>query len=57
MQRLILMSILALTIVTPAVAARATNPRHAVRKLLAWTAVGLCVYELAVLFVYPRLGS
>ena len=57
MQRLILLSILALTIVTPTVAAREQNPRRAVRKLLVWTAVGLCVYELAVLFLYPRLGS
>jgi hypothetical protein len=57
MQRLILVSILALTLVTPAIAARDPNPRRAVRKLLGWTAVGLCAYELAVLFLYPRLGS
>jgi len=57
MQRLILISIIALTIVTPAIAAREPNPWRAVRKLLAWTAVGLCAYELAVLFLYPRLGS
>ena len=57
MQKLILVSILALTVILPAVAAREPNPRRALRKLLAWSAVGLLAYLLAVVFLYPRFGT
>jgi len=56
-QKLILVSILVLTVILPAVAAREANPRRALRKLLAWSAVGLLAYLLAVVFLYPRFGT
>jgi len=56
-QKLILVSILALPVILPAVAAREPNPRRALRKLLAWSAVGLLAYLLAVVFLYPRFGT
>ena len=57
MQKLILVSILAFTVIFPAVAAREPNPRRALRNLLIWSAIGLCVYLFCVLFLYPRFGS
>ena len=57
MQKLILVSILAFTVIFPAVAAREPNPRRALRKVLAWSAVGLLAYVLAVVFLYPRFGT
>jgi hypothetical protein len=57
MQKLILVSILALTVILPAVAACEPNPRRALSKLLAWSAVGLLAYVLAVVFFYPRFGT
>lgn len=54
MQKVILMSILALSIIAPAIAARERNPRLALRKVLVWTVIGIFGYVLAVLFVYPR---
>ena len=54
MDRLILNSILAVLIVVPLVAARERDPRRALRKALVWTIAGVFVYELLVIFVYPR---
>lgn len=48
------MSILALTIVVPAIAAREPNPRLALRRAVTWMVVGILGYSIAVLFVYPR---
>lgn len=55
MPKLILMSILAISVVVPAIAAREPNPRRALRKALLWTVVGIFSYVMAVLLVYPRL--
>jgi len=57
MDKLILNSILAVLVVPPLVAAREASPRLALQKVLLWTVVGICVYELLVLFVYPRVVS
>lgn len=54
MQKLVLMSILALSIVVPAIAARERNPRIALRKVLLWTVVGVFGYVMGLLFIYPR---
>jgi cyanate permease len=54
MQKIILMSILAVSIVLPAIAAHERNPRQALRKALLWTVVGVFGYAFAVLFLYPR---
>jgi hypothetical protein len=54
MDKLILTSILAVMIVAPLVAAREPNSRLALQKALVWTLTGICIYELLVLFVYPR---
>lgn len=54
MQKLVLISILVVTIVCPVLAAREANPRRALRNALVWTMTGIAVYVLAVLFLYPR---
>jgi predicted membrane channel-forming protein YqfA (hemolysin III family) len=55
MPKFILMSILAISIVIPAIAASEQNPRLALRKALVWTVLGIFAYVIAVVFVYPRL--
>ncbi|HET9752291.1 MAG TPA: hypothetical protein VFP52_05000 [Myxococcales bacterium] len=55
MQKVVLMSILAVTIILPALAARDPDPRVALRKAIRWTLVGIFAYVAAVLLVYPRL--
>jgi hypothetical protein len=55
MEKLILLSIVAVTIVVPAVAAIEPNPRRALRKALVWTVIGIFGYLISVIFVYPRL--
>jgi hypothetical protein len=55
MQKIILFSIVALTIAAPAVAATERNPRIALQKTLAWTLIGILAYLASVLLVYPRL--
>jgi predicted membrane channel-forming protein YqfA (hemolysin III family) len=55
MQKLILLSILVITVAVPVIAARDANPRRGLRKALSWTAVGVVTYTLAVVFIYPRL--
>jgi len=55
MQKLILISIIAVTVVVPALAARERNPRRALRKMVLWTLLGVGAYVVSLLFVYPRL--
>lgn len=55
MQKLILFSIVAITIAAPAVAAAERSPRLALQKTLAWTLIGIVAYVASVLLVYPRL--
>jgi hypothetical protein len=55
MQKIILVSILALTIVAPVAAARTRRrPRPALRRAVAWMLLGTCFYALSVIFLYPR---
>lgn len=54
MQKLILTSILLITVVLPVIAARERNPRRALQKALFWTLAGIGFYGLAVVFLYPR---
>lgn len=54
MQKLILLSILAMTIAVPAAAAREPRPRLGLRRTVAWMFAGILAYAFAVLFLYPR---
>jgi hypothetical protein len=56
MDKLVLLSIVAVTIVVPAMAATEPNPRVALRRALVGTLVGIFAYLVAVMFVYPRLA-
>ncbi len=55
MEKLVLFSIVVVTIIAPAVAAAERNPRLALQKALAWTLIGILAYLVSVLFIYPRL--
>ena len=55
MDKLLLFSVVALTIIVPAVAATERKARLALQKVLAWTLIGIFVYLVAIMFVYPRL--
>ena len=55
MQKFILISIILVTVLVPALAARERNSRLALQKMLAWTVLGIALYVLSLLFVYPRL--
>lgn len=55
MQKLLLFSIVALTIAAPAVAATGRSSKLALQKTVAWMLVGIVVYVGLVAFVYPRL--
>jgi hypothetical protein len=57
MEKLVLLSIVAVTIIVPAVAAAERSPRLALQKVLAWTLIGIFGYLVAVLFIYPRFLS
>lgn len=54
MAKLILTAILVVTIAPPILAAMEANSRRGLRKLLFWTVIGICLYEAAVIFLYPR---
>jgi hypothetical protein len=55
MPKIILISILALTVIVPAVTARRLrSPRLALRRTVFWMLVGICVYAMVVVFIYPR---
>jgi hypothetical protein len=55
MQKLLLMSILAATVVFPMVAARNPRPIVGLRRALAGFALFEAFYLIAVLYLYPRL--
>ena len=55
MQKIVLVSIIAISILVPAIAARDPNPRRALRKVVVGMLIGICAYVLAVLVIYPRL--
>ena len=54
MSKVVLFSIVAITVVVPAIAATERNPYLALRKALAWTLIGIFVYLVSVIFIYPR---
>lgn len=54
MQKLILISILVITIAVPAAAAREADSRRALKKTVTWILVGIVFYTLSVIFIYPR---
>jgi hypothetical protein len=55
MPKIILISILAMTILVPTFTARRQHsPRLALRRTVFWMLVGICIYALFVLFIYPR---
>ena len=56
MQKAILTSILALTVIIPTIAVRRVrgNPRLALKKAIFWMLLGICFYALSVIFIYPR---
>jgi hypothetical protein len=55
MEKLVLLSIVAVTIAVPAAAAAERNSRVALRKTLAWMLIGIFAYLASVVFIYPRL--
>jgi hypothetical protein len=57
MTKLILLSIVAVTVAVPAIAAREPRPKRALRQAIGWTLIGIVAYALAVIFVYPRFLS
>lgn len=54
MSKVVLISILVMTVVLPAVAARERSAALALRKTVAWMLAATVAYVLAVLFAYPR---
>ncbi len=57
MSKLLLISILAITIGVPIAASRATTPGLALRRLVWWMLAGIGIYAFVIMFVYPRLVS
>jgi hypothetical protein len=57
MQKIVLMSVLVLSLVAPTIASRSQNPRLGLRKTLLWCFTGIFFYMLALLFIYPRFTS
>ncbi len=57
MRKVLLMSMLFLTIGIPAVAARDRNPHRGLRKALLYTAIYYVAYWLALLTLYLHLGE
>jgi hypothetical protein len=55
MQKTLLFSILLMTIVLPALAAREPRPLLAIRRAVGWMVAGVVLYVLGLVFVYPRL--
>jgi hypothetical protein len=55
MEKLVLFSIVAVTILAPAVAAKEHSPRLALQKAVVWMLAGIALYLGLVMFVYPRL--
>jgi hypothetical protein len=55
MQKALLISIVAATLVIPMWAARDRNPRRGLRKVVTRVLLFNLVYLLALMFIYPRL--
>jgi hypothetical protein len=54
MQKIVLISILVMTVAVPAAAAKELRPYFALRKAVWWMLAAILFYVLAVIFVYPR---
>jgi hypothetical protein len=57
MQKLILGSVLFISLFVPIAAARAASPGFALRRAVWWMLAAIGLYALAVTLVYPRLVS
>jgi hypothetical protein len=57
MDKLILLSIVVITIVVPAATAAEGNPRRAFQRMFAGMLIGIVAYVVSVLFIYPRVHS
>lgn len=57
MQKLLLVSILVVTIAVPAAAARAATPALGLRRVVWWMLAAMAGYALAIMFVFPHLVS
>ena len=57
MQKLLLVSILVVTLAVPVAAARAASPALGLRRVVWWMLAAIAGYALAVMFVFPRLIS
>ena len=55
MEKILLVSIVAITFIGPALAAGIQHPRVALRKAVLWTGIGVLAYLASVVFIYPRL--
>lgn len=55
MQKLLLVSILIMTLVLPMRAARHRAPVHGLRRAILYTLIFNAFYAFALLFLYPRL--
>ena len=57
MQKLLLISVIAMSIAFPAIAARSPSARLGLRKTLVWCLVGIFAYVLALLVIFPHLSN
>ena len=57
MRKAVLMSILVVMVAAPILAAKGANSRAAFRKAIISTVVGILLYVLAVVIIYPRLAE
>lgn len=55
MAKLILMSIIFATVLVPATAAKARNPKVALQRCIVWMLISNFAYLIAVLYLFPRL--
>jgi hypothetical protein len=54
MQKIVLISIVIMTFAIPAAAAAERKPHFALRKVVWWMLAAILLYDLAVVFIYPR---
>jgi len=55
MVKLLLMSVVLLTLVLPTLSARSANPRKALRQALFFTGIVVLLYALALKKIYPLI--
>jgi hypothetical protein len=55
MQKLLLISILIMSVAIPVATSRDRSRKRAVRQTITWVAAYCVVYLIALLYIYPRL--